>query len=66
MAPFTTELQVTAFADALQPKQILPVHDGYAKDFFLKQRYENYGKHFEKKGIQFHKPMKVGDSIFIE
>ncbi len=63
MAPFTNELRITDFADRLQPKQILPVHDGYAKDFFIEQRYAAYQKHFEKRGIQFHSVYKVGDSI---
>ncbi|QQL49210.1 MBL fold metallo-hydrolase [Mucilaginibacter ginkgonis] len=63
MAPFTTEIAVADFADELQPKQILPVHDGYAKEFFLKQRYENYSKHFEKQGIRFHQPIKPGDFV---
>jgi L-ascorbate metabolism protein UlaG (beta-lactamase superfamily) len=65
MAPFTTELIIADFADKLQPKQILPVHDGYAKDFFIKQRYENYVKHFDKQGIKFHEIYKIGDSITI-
>lgn len=65
MAPFTTELKIADFADKLKPKQILPVHDGYAKEFFIKQRYENYVKHFDKQGIQFNEIYKVGDSITI-
>src|ERR1700761_6873323 len=39
MAPFTNELRIAAFADQLKPKQVLPVHDGYCKEFFMKQRY---------------------------
>ncbi len=65
MAPFTTELKVAGFADRLHPKQILPVHDGYAKDFFLKQRYENYSKHFEEQGIKFLQPMAPGYAVEI-
>ncbi len=65
MAPFTNELLVTAFADQLQPQQILPVHDGYAKEFFIKQRYEAYDKHFDKKGIKFNAIYKPGDSVTI-
>ena len=63
MAPFTNELRITDFADKLQPKQILPVHDGYAKDFFIEQRYTAYTKHFEKRGIKFNPVYKVGDSV---
>ncbi|GAA4105140.1 MBL fold metallo-hydrolase [Mucilaginibacter panaciglaebae] len=65
MAPFANEVRISTFADKLQPKQILPVHDGYAKEFFIKQRYEAYTKHFDKQGIKFHNIYKVGDSITI-
>ncbi|MEO8885830.1 MAG: MBL fold metallo-hydrolase [Mucilaginibacter sp.] len=65
MAPFTTEPRIAAFADKLQPKQILPVHDGYAKEFFIKQRYQAYTKHFDKQGIKFHQIYQPGDSITI-
>jgi L-ascorbate metabolism protein UlaG (beta-lactamase superfamily) len=65
MAPFTTELRIAAFADAIEPKQILPVHDGFAKLFFVKQRYQNYQQHFEKQGILFHQLLIPGDSISI-
>jgi L-ascorbate metabolism protein UlaG (beta-lactamase superfamily) len=65
MAPFANELRIAGFADAIQPKQILPVHDGYAKGFFIKQRYQNYSKHFKQSGINFNEIYKVGDSITI-
>ncbi|MCD8740341.1 MBL fold metallo-hydrolase [Mucilaginibacter roseus] len=63
MAPFATERGIAAFADKMQPRQILPVHDGYAKEFFIKQRYTNYKKHFEKQGIKFHEIYDVGASV---
>jgi hypothetical protein len=66
MAPFTTEIKVAEFADRLNPKEILRVHDGYAKPFFLKQRYENYAKHFEKSNIKFYSAGEPGDAILIE
>ena len=65
MAPFATEPRIAAFADQLQPRQILPVHEGYAKEFFIKQRYEAYKKHFDKQGIKFNEIYKPGDSITI-
>ena len=65
MAPFTNELRIAGFADRVRPKQILPVHDGYAKAFFIEQRYQNYVKHFNQAGIKFHEIYKVGDSITI-
>jgi L-ascorbate metabolism protein UlaG (beta-lactamase superfamily) len=57
MAPWTTELSVAEFAQRLSPKTVFPIHDGYAKDFFLASRYDNYGKYFAKHGIEFV-PMK--------
>ncbi|MBS7564643.1 MBL fold metallo-hydrolase [Mucilaginibacter sp. Bleaf8] len=66
MAPFTTEIKVAAFADQLQPKRILPVHDGFAKPFFVNQRYQNYKQHFDKKGILFHIVDDIGESITVE
>ena len=61
-APFAKELEIAAFADQLRPKQILPVHDGYVKEFFLKQRYKVYEEHFKQSGIKFHLLDKPGDS----
>jgi len=65
MAPFANEIMISNFADTMQPKQILPVHDGYAKEFFINQRYEAYAKHFDKQGIKFHRIYKVGDCVTI-
>lgn len=65
MAPFANELRIAGFADQINPKQILPVHDGFAKEFFIELRYENYSRHFKKRGIDFHKVYKPGDSITI-
>lgn len=65
MAPFANELRIAGFADRVRPKQVLPVHDGYARDFFIEQRYKNYSRHFDTAGIKFHEIYKVGDSITI-
>jgi L-ascorbate metabolism protein UlaG (beta-lactamase superfamily) len=66
MAPWTTELEVAAFAQRMSPKQIIPIHDGYAKAFFLEQRYENFTKHFSANGVQFHWMNKPGDFMEID
>jgi L-ascorbate metabolism protein UlaG (beta-lactamase superfamily) len=52
-APWMTELDAAAFAGRLKPSRIIPVHDGYLRDFFRVRRYEAYRKHFEKGGIRF-------------
>jgi L-ascorbate metabolism protein UlaG (beta-lactamase superfamily) len=61
MAPWTTELDVAEFARRIAPRQIIPIHDGYAKDFFLKQRYENFQKYFSQLDISFQPMNKPGD-----
>jgi L-ascorbate metabolism protein UlaG (beta-lactamase superfamily) len=66
MASWTTELAVAEFARRMSPQQIISIHDGYAKDFFLQQRYENFSKHFETQGIRFHWMQKAGNVVEIE
>lgn len=63
MAPWTTELEVAEFARRISPRLVVPIHDGYAKDFFLKQRYENFQKYFSQLGIKFHPLGEPGDSV---
>ncbi len=65
-APWNTELAVAQFAETIAPQIVIPVHDGYAKDFFLKQRYDNYEKHFSEHSIQFQKMSTSGDSVDIK
>lgn len=65
MAPFASEVMITAFADQLNPRQILPVHDGYVKTFFIQKRYAAYVKHFDKLGIKFHEIYQIGYSVTI-
>jgi len=63
MAPWNTELQVAAFAIRLAPKVAIPIHDGYAKEFFLKMRYENYRNYFAQHGIEFVALEGVGAAV---
>lgn len=66
LAPWLTELAVADFARQMNPKQVLPVHDGYAKDFFLKQCYETYQTYFEELNIVFHELMEPGACITLD
>lgn len=63
MAPWTTELGVAEFAKRLSPQQVVPIHDGYAKSFFLEKRHENYAKLFSDEGVEFHSLAEPGSSI---
>lgn len=61
MAPWTTELQVFDFARQMSPQFIIPIHDGFAKSFFLESRYHNFQKYFSQNNIQFQWMNKPGD-----
>jgi L-ascorbate metabolism protein UlaG (beta-lactamase superfamily) len=63
MAPFLTEVEALAFARRMEPKEVIPVHDGYAKDFFLKGRYDTYEQYLQKDGVKFHRMGEVGASV---
>lgn len=65
MAPYLTELGVVDFAKRMRPRQVIPVHDGFAKDFFVQQRYANYRKTFAAMDIQFHQLAEPGDSVAV-
>ncbi|MDG4786125.1 MBL fold metallo-hydrolase [Micromonospora sp. WMMD1102] len=65
MAPFLTERAVAGFVAQLQPGAVLPVHDGHARDFFLRQRYETYRRYVERLGITFHALTEPGAAITI-
>jgi L-ascorbate metabolism protein UlaG (beta-lactamase superfamily) len=63
MAPWTTDLAVADFAERLAPKTVFPIHDGYAKDFFLQSRYDNFTKYFAKHGIEFVPLLEPGAAL---
>jgi L-ascorbate metabolism protein UlaG (beta-lactamase superfamily) len=52
-APWLKELEAAAFAERLAPRRVLPVHDGYLKDFFRTRRYETYRQYLGRTAIGF-------------
>lgn len=52
-APWLKELEAAAFATRLAPRRVVPVHDGYLKDFFRTRRYETYRQYLEQRKIGF-------------
>ena len=63
MAPWATELETVEFALRLAPRQIIPIHDGYAKDFFREQRYENFQSYLASQSIAFWRPRLPGEAL---
>ncbi|MDO8601812.1 MAG: MBL fold metallo-hydrolase [bacterium] len=59
-APWHRAIDAVAFAAAIGPKTIIPIHDGFVKDFFLKGRYAAFSKSFTEIKIDFH-PLEVGE-----
>ena len=59
MAPWCTEMDSVGFAARMNAKRVLPIHDGYVKDFFLRMRYENYENHFGGQGVRFERLEEV-------
>ena len=66
MAPFLTEVGAAAFARRMHPRQVIPVHDGYVKDFFVQLRYDNYERIFTTMNIQFHKLAESGAAVTVD
>jgi L-ascorbate metabolism protein UlaG (beta-lactamase superfamily) len=52
-APWMTDLDAAAFVDRVAPRRVLPVHDGYLKDFFRQWRHQTLRGYLEKKQIGF-------------
>lgn len=65
MGPFLTEVGAMDFAKEMRPGAVLPVHDGYARDWFLEQRYQAFAPFLAQAGIGFHPLEERGGSIEI-
>ncbi len=63
MAPWEKEPEMMAFAERMRPGLVVPVHDGQAKDFFLRQRYGTFKEEFAKRGMGFAELYKPGDGV---
>ena len=63
MAPFLTERTAATFIRSMRPRHVIPVHDGYARDFFRPQRYAAFESFLTDADITFHRLMDPGDSV---
>lgn len=61
MAPWETELQAFNFAKKMSPEFVVPIHDGYVKDFFLESRYAAMQKFLKRENIEFQWMSAAGD-----
>ena len=63
MAPWTNELETLGFASRMNVKRVIPIHDGYVKDFFLRMRYDNWEKVFGARDVRFERMERAGDEV---
>jgi len=63
MAPWTTDVEMAQFARTMAPQIVIPVHDGYVKDFFLKLRYDVYESYFSSLNITLQRMYNPGDAV---
>lgn len=59
-APWLRSVDAAAFATAVGAKTVIPVHDGYVKDFFLKGRYSAFTAALKEVEIDF-RPLGIGE-----
>ncbi len=65
MAPWETEPQAFKFAKRMSPEFVVPIHDGYVKDFFLESRYLAMQKFLKRQRIEFQWMSAAGDKFEI-
>lgn len=61
-APWGTISAMLDFAKAFHPKHVIPIHDGFVKDFMLERIYERCNRILGEAGIAFH-PLKLGEKL---
>lgn len=66
MAPFLTERRAYDFAVRMAPGAVLPVHDGYAKEYFARARQEAFRDWLGREGIDFHGLLAAGEGLSLE
>ena len=62
-APWLKELESAAFANLIKPRRVLPVHDGYLKDFFRTRRYDTFRQYLERQAIGFESALGSETSV---
>jgi len=63
--PWMAVTEALDFVLEYKPKQVMPVHDGYVKDYFLERQYQNWERWLKDEGIKFNPCIDAGDSFKI-
>jgi len=65
MAPWANMIQIGDFEKSMEPEAVVPIHDGYVKDFFRQRQHEIHKKYLARLNVEFHALDKAGESIEI-
>ena len=65
MAPLLPEVGVAALARRMRPRQVIPVHDGSGKDFFVSQRSANDARVVTAMNIPVHTRADPGHGVTV-
>src|SRR5215212_7741129 len=65
MAPLLPEVGVAALARRMRPRQVIPVHDGSGKDFFVSQRSANDDRVVTAMNIPVHTRADPGQGVTV-
>lgn len=60
-APWMREIDALAFAKAVRPAAVFPIHDGFYRDFFREACYRRFSDALQKESIAFHSPEEVSE-----
>ena len=64
-APWADKIRIAGFGEAMRPRHIIPIHDGFVKDFFREGLYDEFVDYFKSRGSEFHSLGEPGASITI-
>lgn len=53
MAPWLRAVDTVEFAKSMSPEIVIPIHDGFAKDFFRESQYRGFEKYLSNFKINF-------------
>jgi len=65
-APWADKVRIAEFGAAMHPKHIIPIHDGYVKEFFLSMQYKEFAAYVKDYGSMFHSINNPGEEVIIE
>lgn len=57
------EIESFAFAQAVAPIAVFPIHDGFYRDFFREACYSRFASVLQAENIAFHSPAEISEAF---